>query len=817
MLIIGLVVLGCVVFFVLLRHQAEETKVADNTKQMSTPTVLVTKPKIGPAEVHIVLPGTVSAQIESSVYAQVSGYIKDWKFDIGSKVKAGDILADIDTPVTDQSLLQAGESVKLAEANLALAKVTAARYNDLLKTNAVSQQDVDNFNAQEKVQEANVSGAKAFESGIQKTEAFKQVRAPFDGVITARRVDVGDFVSATGQTATTGAQGPSQTGTPNQEMFRIAQTKILRTYVNVPEQYAAETRPGVKASVVLASAPAWTHEGFASPAGTRPPLCAVGCRRHRSQRGRYPRQCRPARPVWLVHRIDGAGGNRRHPDRVFRPGRRHPRRGRGPHRRPLPGAPGHARGHVPAARRIARLVLWASRAARAGPPAAPPGGDLLSRIRSDIDSLDTLYLRVFAPSVAAVVSVALMLGFLAHYSFSVTWIEAAGLSASGIALPLAAQRFGRDSAHRAVSIRAELRSILSETVQGLGELLIAQAAGRQIAAVAQSGIALVGQQRLQAWIAGASTALSGLVAQLALWGALIVTIPLIRAGSLTGPDLAMVALFVLASFEAVAPLPAAFLALGETLAAARRIFALVDAAPAVIELCRGAPLPQRFDIRIRDLRMRYADDAPWALDGLDLDVAQGEAIGIVGASGSGKTSILNVLLRFWDYDGDVTIGGTALRDLDGQTARSLFAVVSQQTHLFNISVRENLRLARPDATDAELREALRAAHLEDDIANLPAGLDTLAGENGARFSGGQARRLAIARAILKDAPILLLDEPTEGLDAASERAVLDALAKLMQGRTTLLITHRPAALRIVSRVSELRRGHATIGKPEVAA
>jgi len=257
LLISGLVVLGCVVFFVLMRHQAEEQKVADNTKQMATPTVLVVKPKIAPAEVHINLPGTVSAEIESSVYAQVSGYIKDWKFDIGSKVKAGDILADIDTPVTDQSLLQAGESVKLAEANLSLAKVTAARYNDLLKTNAVSQQDVDNFNAQEKVQEATVSAAKAFESGIQKTEAFKQVRAPFDGVITARRVDVGDYVSATGQTITTanGAQGPAQTGTPNQEMFRVAQTKSLRIYVNVPEQYAGETRPGVKATVVLASSP----------------------------------------------------------------------------------------------------------------------------------------------------------------------------------------------------------------------------------------------------------------------------------------------------------------------------------------------------------------------------------------------------------------------------------------------------------------------------------------------------------------------------------------------------------------------------------
>ena len=178
----------------------------------------------------------------------------------------------------------------------------------------------------------------------------------------------------------------------------------------------------------------------------------------------------------------------------------------------------------------------------------------------------------------------------------------------------------------------------------------------------------------------------------------------------------------------------------------------------------------------------------------------------MGASGSGKTSLLNVLLRFWEYEGEVTIGGVELRALDGETARSLFGVVSQQTHLFNASVRDNLRLARPDATDADLGEVLRAACLEDDIAGLPDGLDTLVGENGARFSGGQARRLSIARALLKDAPILLLDEPTEGLDAASERGVLDALARLMQGRTTLLITHRPSALRIVSRVVSLEHG-----------
>ena len=202
-LIIGLIALGGIVVLVLMRRSHEQATVASNTEQMATSTVLVVKPKLGDSEVHLTLPGTVNALIESSVYAQVSGYIKDWKFDIGSRVKAGDLLAEIDTPVTDQQLKQAQESVKQAQANLDLAKVTAARYNDLLGKSAVSQQDADNQNAQEKVQEANLSAAQAFQGGIEKTEAFKQVRAPFDGVITARRIDVGDYVSATGQTATT--------------------------------------------------------------------------------------------------------------------------------------------------------------------------------------------------------------------------------------------------------------------------------------------------------------------------------------------------------------------------------------------------------------------------------------------------------------------------------------------------------------------------------------------------------------------------------------------------------------------------------------
>ena len=466
--------------------------------------------------------------------------------------------------------------------------------------------------------------------------------------------------------------------------------------------------------------------------------------------------------------------------------------------------------HEATMRLLASLRVWFYAALE---PLAPArlqqyrGGDLLSRIRSDIDSLDTLYLRVVAPTAAAAASALLLVTFLSLFSASAALILMAGLVFAGVGLPGAAQRLGRQPGRQVVALRAELRSVVSDTIRGLGELLVDATILRQEAEIAALSRALAQAQRRQARLGIISTALSGLVAALALWGALAVAIPLVRHGRLSTPELAMTVFFVMASFESVAPLPAAFQALGETLAAARRIFALVDAKPEVAEPLAGAPAPVRFDIRMRGLRMRYGDDASWALDGIDLDLPQGGRLGIVGPSGSGKTSLLAVLLRFWDHSsGEVTIGGMPLRELRGDTVRGLCSVVAQQTHLFNTSIRENLLLARPDATDAELIGALRAASLGDDIAALPDGLATMVGENGARFSGGQTRRLALARAFLKDAPILLLDEPTEGLDAASERAVLDGLRTLMRGRTTLLITHRPQALRDMDQVVALDRG-----------
>jgi multidrug efflux pump subunit AcrA (membrane-fusion protein) len=249
-----LIVMACAVAFVLYRKSQAQAELQTNTERMAVTTVLTIHPQPGDAQVHLTLPGTVEALMESSVYAQVSGYIKRWFVDIGAQVKAGQLLAEIDTPVTDQQLKQAQQNVDVAQANLNLAQVTADRYNELLKTHAVSQQDTDTQNATVKVQQANLAAAQAFVSGIQQTEGFKEVKAPFDGVVTSRKIDVGDYVSATGQTAPNGAT-PLQTGAPTQELFRVAQTKTLRVYVNVPENYADEVVPGITATLEFASAP----------------------------------------------------------------------------------------------------------------------------------------------------------------------------------------------------------------------------------------------------------------------------------------------------------------------------------------------------------------------------------------------------------------------------------------------------------------------------------------------------------------------------------------------------------------------------------
>ncbi len=448
--------------------------------------------------------------------------------------------------------------------------------------------------------------------------------------------------------------------------------------------------------------------------------------------------------------------------------------------------------------------------------------DLSSRILSDIDALNHLYLRVLVPVGVAVAAGAVIVAAQALYSGRVALASLLFLLLAGIAVPALAFRMGQPAGRRLVDLRAALRSAAVDGLQGLGELRVYGGTERQAERIAALTDDMIVAQRRLSDASGWSQGLLGLLANLAMWTALLLAVPLVASGGITPAQLPMLALFVLAGFEAVLPLPLALQMLGETLAAARRVFAVIDARPQVDEP-PDLPEPRWTtpEIAIAGLRLRYPgrDDTvrPWAIDGLDLHLRPGERVALVGPSGAGKSTVVQVLLRFWDYQhGSVRVGGHDLRDWPGDALRQHVAVVSQDTYLFNTTIRDNLLLARPDAPDADLVAACRAAQLHDFVASLPDGYDTWVGEAGMRLSGGQARRVAIARALLRNAPVLILDEPTEGLDARTERELLHDIGRLMEGRTVLLITHRLAALpAAVDRVVVMESGRAVeAGTPD---
>ena len=442
-------------------------------------------------------------------------------------------------------------------------------------------------------------------------------------------------------------------------------------------------------------------------------------------------------------------------------------------------------------------------------------GDLLARAVADVETLENFYLRALAPPLVAVLSAGVAVALVAWVDARLGGLLAAFLVATGTGLPLLAWAMGRAPGRRLVAVRAELNATLIDTVQGAGDLLAAGAGGRQVARIERLGRELGALQGRLASAAGLHDALGGLAVNLATVAVVAAGIPLVRADRVDGVLLAVVAMAAISAFEAVLPLPPSFQHLGTSLAAAGRLFEVVDAPPAVVDPALPAPLPRpaalrsgaRPVLRVENLSFAYEPGGPPVLHGVSLAVPAGALVAIVGPSGAGKSTLIHLLLRFWDYsEGQIELGGQALRAYDAADVRSLFAVVSQHTHLFTGTVRDNLLLARPDASDEMLGGAARQARIHDFIVSLPAGYGTWIGEEGLRLSAGQRHRLAITRAILQDAPLLLLDEPGANLDALTEREVMESLLSHASGRTTLLITHRLVGLEAADEILVLRAG-----------
>jgi ATP-binding cassette subfamily C protein CydC len=442
---------------------------------------------------------------------------------------------------------------------------------------------------------------------------------------------------------------------------------------------------------------------------------------------------------------------------------------------------------------LTRLRVWFYESIE---PMAPAGlmayrsGDLLTRVVADVETLENFYVRVVVPPLVAAAVTALATLVLGRFDPILGAALLVFLLLAGVVLPLFTARLSRAPVGELIAARADLNAALVDHVQGSAEIV---AFGQQEAFEARIvalGEALNRAQERTALVRGMSGALGTLLASLAGLSVLWLAIPLVTSGQIDGVYLALLPLTAIASFEAVQPLSLALQYWEESKAAAARLFELIDSPGSVVEPQKPAPAPTHFDLEMRDLRFSYGPGDPPVLDGLTFTVPQGGHVALVGPSGAGKSSVANLLARFWEPgSGAITLGGRDLRSYASDDVRRVIGVVPQQTHLFNTTIRDNLLLAKSDATDGEIEAACREAQIHDFVAGLPHGYDTLVGENGVRLSGGERQRLAIARVLLKNAPVLILDEPVSQLDGVTRERVWEALQRFMEGRTSVMIAH----------------------------
>jgi thiol reductant ABC exporter CydC subunit len=433
------------------------------------------------------------------------------------------------------------------------------------------------------------------------------------------------------------------------------------------------------------------------------------------------------------------------------------------------------------------------------------GGDLLARVVTDVDALQFLYLRGLVPALAALLASAMAVGVAAAFLPWAAVVLAVGLVVAGIGVPLVAGAVGRRAARDEAAARGELSAELVELLSGAGELSVYGRGAEAVDRVRAADRALTRLAARAAFSDGLADALRLVVTGATLGGVLALAVASHAGGGLERVLIATLALLALASFEGVQPLAQAARELAASLAAGRRLVELTDREPAV----RDPEAPAELEagvvpVALDGVRARYDPAGPSVLDGLSLRLDPGRRIALVGPSGVGKSTVVNLLLRFLDPEaGRVTIQGRDIRELRQADVRRTVAVAGQESHLFSTSIRENLRIARPDADDAAIEGALRRARIWEWVASLPDGLDTLVGEQGRELSGGQRGRLVVARALLVDAPVLVLDEPTAHLDAETATSLLDDVLDGAGPASVLLITHRSERLERMDEVVAL--------------
>ncbi|ENF6039597.1 heme ABC transporter ATP-binding protein/permease CydC [Citrobacter amalonaticus] len=428
-------------------------------------------------------------------------------------------------------------------------------------------------------------------------------------------------------------------------------------------------------------------------------------------------------------------------------------------------------------------------------PLSPAGlaryrqGELLNRIVADVDTLDHLYLRVISPLVGAFVVIMVVTIGLSVLDVTLACTLGGVMLLTLFIMPPVFYRAGKTTGQNLTHLRGQYRQQLTSWLQGQAELTIFGASDRYRAQMEATELQWHEAQRRQSELTALSQALMLLI------GAIAILLMLWMSAGGVGDNAqpgALIALFVfcaLAAFEALAPVTGAFQHLGQVIASAMRITELTEQKPEVTFPTDVSDVPAQVTLTLRDVSFSYPEQAQKALDSLSLQVNPGEHIAILGRTGCGKSTLLQLLTRAWDpQQGEILLNGCSIATLNEATLRKTISVVPQRVHLFSATLRDNLLLAAPDASDDQLTDTLRRVGLEKLLDD--AGLNSWLGEGGRQLSGGELRRLAIARALLHDAPLMLLDEPTEGLDATTESQMLELLAEVMRDKTLLMVTHR---------------------------
>jgi ATP-binding cassette subfamily C protein CydC len=464
-------------------------------------------------------------------------------------------------------------------------------------------------------------------------------------------------------------------------------------------------------------------------------------------------------------------------------------------------------------RLLARLRVWAYRRIEPRAPAhllTHRSGDMLTRLVADIEELQNFYLRVVSPIIVALVISLLTFAIFSIFSATMAWVSLAFLMLAGLGVPCLSASLARGLGQQQVRARAELNIQVVDGLQGARDVLAFGRSHAHLESLVACDRALGQAQRRMARVTGLQMALGDLLMNTAMWVLLLLAIPLVATGNIDGVYLGAIGLLMLASFEAVQPLASAFQSLGHTRAAAERVFAVTDAPPPVTESTRPQAVPVQpagYSLSFEHVSFAYQTGEREVLSDISFELRPGSRVAIVGPSGAGKSTLARLALRFWDPEsGAICLNGQDIRDLRLRDLHDQFAVVTQDTSLFNDTLRANLLLARPQASEAEIEAVVEQAQLTEFVRQLPQGLKTRVGEQGLRLSGGERQRLAIARAFLKNAPILILDEATANLDPLIERALLDTLPNLARGHTTLHITHRLLDMEQMDEILVLYRG-----------